>query len=431
MSFSNVNSSAKEHYDVIVAGGGTAGIAAAVSAARNGARTLLVERNRCLGGASTLRNVVTYCGLYTLSEQPLNVVGGVGAEVVETLRNRGALTGPHRHRGVFAVFDPETVKHVLDEIAANAKVDVHYGAVVIDAKRDETRIRSITVAHSGGMVEVTGTAFVDCTGDGDLLAFGNVKHRYGNPDGVNLATLGTRFGGIAVDTLVTADDIIAAVAKYDGATNGQITKDRSVIARLPISGDLVCYLASAQYDPRDLVSHSEAEREGRRQAWRYLDILRTIDGCEQAYLVSTGPEFGTREARHLESVGQITWSHIQNRHSFSDCIALGAWGAEWHDQQTYASSFDYPPDKGAYEIPLSCLTSQDTQNLWVAGRLSDGDRLAGAAIRVMGTAFALGQAAGTAAAIKADERMPDGKTVRAQLRRDGAYLDRTQLRQAI
>ncbi len=431
MSFSNVNSSAKEHYDVIVAGGGTAGIAAAVSAARNGARTLLVERNRCLGGASTLRNVVTYCGLYTLSEQPLNVVGGVGAEVVETLRNRGALTGPHRHRGVFAVFDPETVKHVLDEIAANAKVDVHYGAVVIDAKRDETRIRSITVAHSGGMVEVTGTAFVDCTGDGDLLAFGNVKHRYGNPDGVNLATLGTRFGGIAVDTLVTADDIIAAVAKYDGATNGQITKDRSVIARLPISGDLVCYLASAQYDPRDLVSHSEAEREGRRQAWRYLDILRTIDGCEQAYLVSTGPEFGTREARHLESVGQITWSHIQNRQSFSDCIALGAWGAEWHDRHTYESSFDYPPDKGAYEIPLSCLTSQDTQNLWVAGRLSDGDRLAGAAIRVMGTAFALGQAAGTAAAIKADERMPDGKTVRAQLRRDGAYLDRTQLRQAI
>ena len=131
MSFSNVNSSAKEHYDVIVAGGGTAGIAAAVSAARNGARTLLVERNRCLVGASTLRNVVTYCGLYTLSEQPLNVVGGVGAEVVETLRNRGALTGPHRHRGVFAVFDPETVKHVLDEIAANAKVDVHYGACLL------------------------------------------------------------------------------------------------------------------------------------------------------------------------------------------------------------------------------------------------------------------------------------------------------------
>lgn len=418
------------HYDVIVAGGGTAGVAAAVSAARNGARTLLVERSRCLGGASTLRNVVTYCGLYTLSEQPLNVVGGVGAEVVGTLRSRGALTGPHRHRGVFAIFDPETVKHVLDEITASAKVDVHYGAMVIGAKRDDTRIESVTIAHSGGILEVKGAAFVDCTGDGDLLAFGNVKHRYGNPDGVNLATLGTRFGGIAVDTLVTADDIVAAVAKYDGATSGQITKDRSVIARLPISGDLVCYLASADYDPRDLVSHSKAEREGRRQAWRYLDILRTIDGCEHAYLVSTGPEFGTREARHLDSVGQITWSHIQNRHSFSDCIALGAWGAEWHDRDSYASSFGYPPDQGAYEIPLSCLTSQNTQNLWVAGRLSDGDRLAGAAIRVMGTAFALGQAAGTAAAVAADEREPNANTVRAQLIRDGAYLDKTQLRQA-
>src|SRR5947207_13307039 len=111
-------------HDVAVVGGGSAGVAAAVAASRCGARTLLIERAGCLGGASTLRGVVTYCGLYTLGETPRQAVMGVAEEVMQGLRRLGAVTGPQRHRGVFVVFEPEAVKRVLDMLCAEAKIDV-------------------------------------------------------------------------------------------------------------------------------------------------------------------------------------------------------------------------------------------------------------------------------------------------------------------
>ncbi len=140
-----------EQFDVIVAGGGSAGVGAAVGSARCGARTLLIERYYCLGGASTMRNVLTYCGLYTLDERPKMVVGGVGAEVVGRLRQRNALTGPFRFRGVFAVFDPEAVKVVLDDICQEADVTVMLGTMVVAAEREDGVITTVTVADHAGL----------------------------------------------------------------------------------------------------------------------------------------------------------------------------------------------------------------------------------------------------------------------------------------
>lgn len=411
----------RTEYDVIVAGGGSAGVAAAVASARLGAKTLLIERFGCLGGAATIRNVSTYCGLYTLEETPRRVVGGIAEEVLQGLRQRGAVTGPLRHRGVFVVFEPEAVKLVLDELAAAAGVTVMFGSFVADAKRRDGRMRTVTVAGHSGLATISARAFVDCTGDGDLAAFAGASTRYGNDGHVNLGSLSTRFGGIPPAVPVTAERIAEAVAGL-GARARSLTKDRSVAARLPISGDVVVYLASEDYDPRDSLSMSAAETGGRRQAWLYLEALRTIEGCENAWLVSTGPEFGTRESRHLDCVRQLTWRNIENRTGFDDCIALGGWGAEWHDRATYRSTFDYAPDRGAYAIPLGCLRSVDTANLFCAGRLADGDRKAGAAIRVMGTAFATGQAAGIAAALEADGRFAVS-AVQAALKKQDAILD--------
>lgn len=411
-----------EKYDVIVAGGGSAGIAAATASARSGARTLLIERFGCLGGASTMRNVVTYCGLYTLGDPPRRAVAGIAEDVLIRLAARGAVTQPIRHRGVFVVFDPEAVKVVLDEITSEAGVEVMLGATVVGASRGDDGLRDVTIASHAGQVRVTARGFVDCTGDGDLAAYAGAATRYGNPEGVNLATLGTRFGGIPSEIVVTADDIAAAVARLTPEARAQVSKDRSVIARLPGSGDLVCYLASEDYDPRDRFAMSAAEASGRRQAWAYLEVIRTIPGCGKAFLSATGPEFGTRESRHLVSRRTLLWKDIVARTRFSDCIALGAWGAEWHDRKTHVSSFDFPTDRSTYEIPLSCLHSADTGNLFCAGRLADGDRKAGAAIRVMGTAFATGQAAGVAAAMVAEGGF-DPVVVRQRLRSQAAIVD--------
>ena len=401
--------------DVIVAGGGCAGVAAALGAAGAGAKVLLLERNHCLGGAATMRNVTTFCGLYTLGEETRRVVGGVGWEVMQRLRAMGALSPPQRFRGVFAPFDPEALKLVLDLLCAEAGVEVHFGQQVIAARREGDLLTEVTVAGHGGQATHRASAFVDTTGDGDLAAFGGAATRYGNEDGVNLGTLGTRFSGLKPGTKVDAEAFGAAVREFGAYF---LTKEKSVMIHLPLSGDLVAFVASAAYDPRDPVSTSAAEANGRYQAWNYLSALRSLPGCENAFLASTGPEFGTRESRHIEAVRRFTWADIEARAAFDDRIALGAWGAEWHDRESYASSFDFPPEKGCYQIPLSCLQSRDTPNLWAAGRLVDGDRKGGAAIRVLGAAMATGQAAGVAAALGGG-----AAEVRAELKRQGALLD--------
>lgn len=409
-------------FDVVVVGGGSAGAAAAVAAQRSGARTLLIERHGCLGGAATMRNVVTYCGLYTLGETPRKAVAGFADEVLMKLSALGAVTPPQRHRGVFVVFDPESVKVVLDELCEETGVTVMLGAVVTSASRVGDAITEVKISDHGGEHVIKAAAFIDCSGDGDLAFLGGASTRYGNNGEVNLGTLGTRFGGIPESVQVTADDIANAVHKMQNANCGPFTKKKSIVARLPISGDLACYLASENYDPRDITSLSRAERESRKQSWAYLEAIRTIPGCEQAFLVSTGPEIGTRESRHINSRRRLEWADIENRQSFSDCIALGAWGSEWHDREDYSSSFDYPPERDTYEIPLSCLMSVDTPNLFAAGRNADGDRKAGAAIRVMGTAFATGQAAGVAAALYAQEGVVDANKVQKLLEAQDVLL---------
>ncbi|WP_019925012.1 FAD-dependent oxidoreductase [Nocardia sp. BMG111209] len=411
-----------EEYDVVVAGGGSAGVAAAVGARNTGARTLLVERGPCLGGAATMRNVLTYCGIYTRQEPPRQVVFGVAEQILWALRARSAVTAPTRFTSVTVIFDPESVKRVLDQLCVDTGVRVRLDSQLVDATRGDCGIDTALVADHQGVHTIRAAAWVDATGEADLAAFAGAHVRYGNDGHVQNGTLGVRFGGIPPHADVTRDTLAVAIAgaKRRGAA---LSAERGLVARLPISGDVVAYVVDEGYDARDAGELTRAEMSARRQAGEYLAVLRTLPGCGDAYIVGTGPEIGTRESRHVIGRYRLSTAEVLSGDRHEDRIALGAWPIEYHPGPGLAPQWQFIAGDGYYDIPFGVLHSIDTDNLFAAGRTVDADRYAGASLRVMGTAFATGQAAGVGAAMFAlHGTHPPVAVVQRELLRQGAYL---------
>ncbi|MEW2358870.1 FAD-dependent oxidoreductase [Spirillospora sp. NPDC029432] len=412
-----------EHYDVVVAGGGSGGVAAAVGAARAGARTLLIERGPCLGGAATLRNVVTYCGLYTRAEPYDQVVYGVAEQVLAGLRAEDAVTAPQKFTAVAVPFDPETAKRVLDRVCVAAGVEIRLHSMVLGARRDAAgRVTAVRVGDHSGLHEITASAFVDASGEADLAWHAGAEVRYGNEGKVQNGTLAVRFGGIPADVPVTRDLVREAVQAARGRGVAPLTAERGLVARLPVSGDVITFLADEGYDARDAADTSRAEISARAQSRAYLEAIRSLPGCAGAYIVATGPELGTRESRHVAARYRMSESDVLDAGRFDDAIALGAWPVEYHPGPGEPSEWRFIKDDGYYEIPYGTVCSADTPNLFAAGRTVDGDRVAGGSLRVMGTAFATGHAAGIAAALTAGHGATDATAVRAELLRQDAYL---------
>jgi hypothetical protein len=413
-----------ERYDVVVVGGGSGGIGAAVGAAQTGASVHLIERYPFLGGAATASSVLSYCGFFDQRREL--VVAGVGGDLLERLRAGGAyeeITFKWSGNTVVMI-DPEYTKLTFDRMVLDAGVSVGLHSYLVGADSEGERITAVTASTAGVTRRITAGSFIDASGDGNLALMAGASVTSPPAAERQAATLSMRIGGISPDWVISSDAMREAVAAHNATSERKLERDHGPAARLPLTGELTMQIVDQTLDALDPHELTRAEQLGRLQAWDYLDAFRRyIPGWEAAYLVATGPQIGIRETRHIAGRYAVTGEDVLGaRLRPDDGIARCGWPIEEHQG---IGSTRYTPIEGRafYDIPLDALRSLDRENLWAAGRLVASDPRAFCSLRVMGTAFATGQAAGVAAALQARQDLsPRSAQVRQELIKQGALV---------
>lgn len=418
----------KKEYDVIVIGGGAAGVAAAIGAANAGVKALLIERNPYFGGQATHSTVPTYCGFFTQSNPPEQIVGGVGQLVLDKLSKLGRYNGPKRTPGTgtsIVPLDIEATKFALDQCLIESPVEVLLHSTLITVQVHDGCVYSITCTNDGGKQTFEAAAFVDASGEANLTALSGGEYRIGDKQGiVQTATLVYRIGGAALSADAHPLKVQEAICKAKEAGIPYLTKELGTIIRMPEpSSDVIAMLADEDANGLNAWSLTQCEISGRRQAWAYLEAFRRyLPGFEKAYLVQTGPKIGIRETRHIIGVDSVTKDDVLNARRYPDAIACGGWPIEIHPKSGKENVWFPIKDDSYYHIALGALKPINLQNVWVGGRIISCDPYAFGSVRVMGTGFATGHAAGVAAALQRNSTYADIGAIRKELIRQGAIL---------
>jgi hypothetical protein len=429
----------KGEYDVLVIGGGPAGVTASIAASQTGARTLLVERYGFLGGVATAGMVGSFCGFFTTGREQKRVVGGIADSLLERLNERGGLS----EKGVSRVdpriaslrYDPEIFKIVTEESAIRAGVDLlfHTFAVEVAWEQKGDRLAGVIVENKSGRSAYLGKVIIDATGDGDVAFRAGVPYEIGDETGRPQA-LTTMFRMIHVDvekmrglTLQAVKEKLEeakrafeyAFERVDGIINPGLPHG-IVSANIISVPDLLA---------TDAVDLTKAEIEGRHQVFEYLRAFRkALPGFERAEVSSIATQVGIRETRRVLGEYTLHEGEVLEGKKFDDAIALGAWPVELHDPETKKIRWEFlRKEDDYYTIPMRCLIPRRVENLLVAGRCISATHVAQASTRVMAQALAMGEAAGVLAAQSIDSKIVPGlvpaERIRKELRKRGAILE--------
>ncbi len=413
-------------YDVVVVGGGSAGVAAAIGAAQAGASTLLIERNPYLGGEATHSILPAYCGFFTQTNPPEQVVGGVGNLVLEQLAKMGKYDAPYRSAmgNAIVLLDPEAVKYALDLCMDEAKVEYLLHTQVIRVEKVADRITSIECMDDSARFTIQASVFVDATGEANLTALADGPTIFGNEAGaIQIGTLALRIGGVAPDADISGKSIKTAIIQAKSAGMGPLTKESGIIVRIPGLSDIITILPSAKVNGIDAVSLTKSEKYVRKQAHVYINAFRKyLPGFEQAYLIQTGPKIGIRETRRVSGEYMLSADDVFQIRRFDNAIARGAWPIEIHKDPEKMAEYTHLKNNSYFDIPIGAIKVKEIQNLWAAGRIISSDPIAYGSIRVMGTGFATGHAAGVAAALTIGKDGYDVDSIQSELIRQKAII---------
>jgi glycine/D-amino acid oxidase-like deaminating enzyme len=421
-----------DEVDVLVVGAGSAGSTAAIAAARAGAKTMVVERYGFMGGISTAV-LDTFYGFYTPGGTTKKVVGGIPDDVVDRLSERaGAFIRQNTYgAGGGVTYNPEVLKMVWEEeaLAAGARLLFHSFCTDVVAS-DDGRVEEVIVDGKRGLMRIKARYFVDATGDADVcFRAGAPFEKAGETEPAQTLTTTFRLSGVDVEKARSypKEELHALMREANESGYYRLPREEGSAHRTPVPGVVLAIMTRVDgHDPTDPVSLTEAEIEGRRQAAEYVRFLvDRAPGYENAELIALSTQIGVRETRRVYGDYRLTVEDVLSARKFSDTI--GQCGAPIEDHHPgRGTKWVYIPDSGVYDIPFRCLIPQGLENVLVAGRCLSATHDAHASCRSMGQTMAMGEAAGTAAALCAKHdagfRDLDVSTLQDRLVESGAVL---------
>ncbi len=419
--------------DVLVAGGGTSGVAAAVAAARQGARTLLVERYGFVGGTAVGSPVPVFQEGPLVGGQP--VIRGIYAEQKARLAEYNAIVdGPGIDLGLgratgSGFFEAAMLQLICFEMCQEAGVELLLHTYLADVLKDGDVLRQALVVNKGGLSAIAAQQFVDCTADGDLAVAGGAHSQTGRPvDGMaQPPTLVFELGNIEMERLAGVDwDALWPIFAAE-CPEVVIARNRIFFERIPGRLRFGSMTHVPGIDAADPADRTRAEIAGRRQAKQVMDFFRRhVPGCQACSIVFFGVETGIRESRRIIGDYIITRQDVLGCRKFPDAVGCSTSWIDLHNPEGTGVLHEFLPRDDWFEIPYRALVTAGLANLYTASRCVSCTHEALGALRTIPTGIMLGEAAGTAAALAARSgvgaRQVEVSEVQANLIRAGAFL---------
>lgn len=439
-------------YDVVVVGGGTAGVIAAIAAANEGASVALIEQFGALGGSSTSALVTPTMNTH-VEGVPMN------SYIVTELDRLALARGAMSMRGVSRYYDPILLPVILEEMAVGAGVSLYLYTDLVDVVKEGKTIVGVFVSDKSGMHVIEGKQFIDCTGDGDLSVMAGAAYTKGNPKTGKNQPISLRYMVSGVDMQAFHETAPDSVSLWDGCcyaactTQNPRTSVERIMAEARDNGDLIpedlaywqvftlpsrpdtlacnCPEIFDRVDGTSAPDLTNAQISGKQSAMRQLAFYKKyFKGFENAYISGFASMVGIRESREIATDRILTIAEAKRYAKFDDAVAQTNYPVDIHgfgDEYTNEHVDGIENEKPYFEIPFGSIVVRDVDNLFVAGRCIGCDFFVQAAIRIIPTVRATGEAAGIAAALCAKEGINaheiDGVRVHNTMVARGAEFD--------